>query len=229
MKSKISLVFFLLLFVITTLSACNHTSRILYDDFKFALLGGDDATLTTEQVISSPYDYIYLYVEHLPRAVLALGFVKGSQYHWVSADQAVVVLQGGRLIASSGLKHNLLHTTNIASDPISFGLSEFHKRNTWSRQTDWDNAAGYELRSRFQPEKREIVTLLGQAIDTVRVDETVQIIGTGDVLLNSFWFDSESGKLIRSIQQPAPDQPKMEFVYLSDIARLYGLKLAERQ
>lgn len=229
MKSKISLIFFLLLFVVTTLSACNHTSRILYDDFKFALLGGDDATLTTEQVTSSPYDYIYLYVEDLPRAVLALGFVKGSQYHWVSADQAVVVLQGGRLIASSGLKHNLLHTTNIASDPIAFGLSEFRKRNTWSRQTDWDNAAGYELRSRFQPEKREIVRLLDQVIDTVRVDETVTVAATGDILLNSFWFDSKSGKLIRSIQQPAPGLPKMEFVYLSDIARLYGLKPAEGQ
>lgn len=219
---KLKLIVFLLLLTLT-LSGCNHTSRVLYNDFTYALFGQQDVALTTEQVVNSRYDYLYLTIDGLPQAVLALGYIKGQQRHWVSADSAVVVLQAGRFVASSGLANDLRFTSNLNADPLAGGLAEFRKRNTWRRQTDWSNSAGYELVSRFQPEQHEVLTVLDQTITTVRIDEVVQVPATGATLQNSFWFDLQSGTLIRSVQQPAPGLPKMEFVYLSDIARLYGL------
>lgn len=215
---------FALIISVFSLSACNNTSRILYNDFKYALFEQNDVVITPEQVIASPYDYIYLTIDGLPQALMVLGYVKAQQQHWVSSDSAVVVLQAGRFIASSGLPQNLLFTTNVAADPVAQGLSEFRKRNTWQRQTDWDTASGYELKSRFQPEQHETLTILDQNIPTVRIDETVRVTATGETLRNAFWYDLASGTLVRSVQQPAPGLPKMEVIYLSEIARLYGLK-----
>lgn len=183
----------------------------------------DGIQLTEEEVIASKADLIYIISGERPQATMALAFIEDGNYKWVSRDNAVFVMQKGRLKRTSGLERDLLHVTSLESDPIKDGANLKHGA-TWARHLDSeDNSFGVKLESQFQVKNDSSISIQNKSFRTVQITELVSFESSAygnDEWINTFWFHKESGELLKSIQKNTPDADIYNITYISRAVRL---------
>ncbi|MDP4536920.1 YjbF family lipoprotein [Alkalimonas collagenimarina] len=200
--------------------ACGGTPRVYYNDLKTAFSTTPDVELTLDQVQSSSYDLLYVRVNDGPRVALTLAFLEHGQHKWVSADSAVLVLEQGRLVRSANFTTELNFVSNTHSDPLKQGPDQLAQAASWLRLVDWGmGASGYAMESGFREVKMETLQLFEQAIPTRVFVETVHLPDIDKSFQNYFWFDAQSGLLVKSEQQLTHQGPTLEFTYISPLAR----------
>ncbi len=215
-----------LLFSLCFLVACAGTYRAYIDTLKYAFKSPSDASLTLQQVASANSDLLYLRHGDRPQAVLALAFIEQGQHKWISADGVVLLLEHGRLVRTAGLNNDLLYLTNRGADPLKRLPGELF-RAPWLRLADWQQGEyGYQIRSEFKATGQQQLQFFERKLDTLVFEEHLQypnqanFIGASKTWLNIYWFDSESGALIKSKQQLTPQAEPIEMTYISRIVRL---------
>jgi hypothetical protein len=218
----------ILTLTLTLLSGCSATQRHYYDLLESAFFRPDDVELTLDQVRQSPVDLIYVRVGKQSRATMALAFIEGERYKWVSNDLAMLVLVHGRIVKTIGFETNLLYVSDLADDPLraSDQSGEGMKRQ-WSGMTDWDSAfqSGVRHHSTFEEIGVSDMNLFGQNFKTRELKETLLFADTGQHVENHFWFDQETAVLVASRQQIAPHWPPVEIIHLSQLARVLGQRI----
>ncbi|KUM52859.1 hypothetical protein AR688_09355 [Rheinheimera sp. EpRS3] len=212
--------------VLLALTACAGTYHSYIDTLKLAFADTPDAELSLAEVQQSQYDLLYVRHGERAQAVMVLMHLEAGQHKWVSADNAMLIMEQGRLVRTLGLENDLLHLTNTINDPVR-RIASIRPDNTWLRLADWHNGEyGYALRSRFEVIPAQQLTVFQQQLNTTLVVEHVKYEDSANYLRfdgnwqNYFWFDSESGTLIKSEQTLSPFLQPITMTYASRIARL---------
>ena len=212
------------LLALLSLTGCSSTTRNYIDTLKLAFNQGADVSLSNEQLADRQTDALYATVGNLPRAQLELAYVEHGQYKWRSADNAMLILQHGRLIKTTGFVNDLLFMTDASDDPLKQPMAAIQPGQQWQSYTDWaaDHETGYKVQFTITAVAEEQLELLNQQFATKHVTEKA-IFANGDSATNEFWFELKSGRLLKSKQQIAPMWPEVELIHISTAARLAGI------
>jgi hypothetical protein len=220
---KLAIIFALT--ALTGLSACSSTVRTYTQTLKLAFAPGEGATLTKAELASRDYDALYAKVGNLPRAVLGLAFIEHGQRKWISADNALLVLDGGRLVKTTGFQNDLLFQSDTSLDPLKKDMVKIKVGQKWQSLTDWSGQYEAGYLTKYEVINTEVAQLeiMGQMFQTKLVTEQV-MFANGSQAINQFWFDLNSGYLLRSLQTIAPFWPEVELVHISTAGRLMGIR-----
>lgn len=219
--------------VLLALTACAGTYRSYVDTLNLVFTATPDAELSLAEVQQSKYDLLYVTHGERPQAVMVLMYLEAGQHKWISADNAMLVMEQGRIVRTLGFAHDLLYLTNTISDPLSH-KANIKPNSSWLRLADWKHGEyGYALKSRFEVMPAQELIVFQQKIDTIMIIEYVQYEDNANYLRfdggwkNYFWFDSRTGTLLKSEQKLAPFWQPITMTYASRIARL--LKSADME
>lgn len=215
------------------LTSCSGTYRSYVDMFKVALTPSKDNVLTFGQISAASHDFLYLRYGDLPQAALGLRFIENNQLKWLSADNALVVTEHGRIVKTLGLANDLLFTTNLVNDP----LKQPRNNAQWLRATDWQSGEyGYAMRSTLTLYPDEQLQFFGQTLSVTRLVEQVSMLDKppywrfDETWQNTYWLNNSNGEMIKSVQQLAPGLPAFELVFITEVVRHFnrqGIAIAE--
>lgn len=218
------LVIIVALTALSGLTACSSTIRSYSQTLKLAFAPGDGASLTKAELATRNSDALYAKVGTLPNAVLALAYLENSQQKWISADNAMLILENGRLVKTTGFQNDLLFQRSISQDILIQNMTKIQVGQTWQSLTDWSQGyeTGYITRYEIVDVGVAQLELLDHIFQTKLVTEEVTF-SNGDKAINQFWFELSSGRLIKSRQTLAPFWPEIQLVHISSAGRLLGI------
>lgn len=204
------------------LSACSGTYSSYVDTVKLFLTPASDATLTYGYLASS-HDFLYVRNGDNARAALDLRFIEQGQLKWVSADNVMLVTEQGRITRTLGLSNDLIFSSNKQNDPLKMADMA---GSQWLRATDWlSGEYGVVIESRFSEVYNDELTFFGVTLPVKKIVETLRMRDKptnwrfDGEWQNTFWFDSQTGTVLKSVQQLAPGIAPFELVYISEIVR----------
>lgn len=203
------------------LAGCANTGTLGLARQTFALVGkgkGADYPRTRQEIEALPYAQLGLARGDGPRAVLVLADATGEELSWVSSDRVQVVTQRNRVIRTTGLLSDLART--VLRGPDLWDLYQPERGEMGSavveRQVRIEpgERAPVQMISRFEVEGEERIEVLGQAIDTLRVGENVDVPDWRWKVRNTWWLSRETRIAWRSVQHLTPDQPPLHLEML---------------
>ncbi|MBU3004232.1 YjbF family lipoprotein [Paraglaciecola arctica] len=216
-----------LIFIFT--SSCSGTYLSYYQTIKLAFKEQVDAKKTLVEVQDSVFDLIYVKRGERPRALMGLVAIEENQYKWISSDNAMLIMENGRITRTLGLDENLLYLSNTDIDPLKtlpLSLNNEAKIPIWSRIADrTGDEYGYPIESTFSQAQQSTVQVLDLDIETLMYIETVNYKAPANYIRlhrsweNQYWY-TKSGTLVKSIQKISPMSEALEITFLSQIARL---------
>lgn len=224
-------IFLLSALTLLFVSGCSGTYHAYYQTLKIAFSEQEDVEMTLIDVQQSRIDVISVKRGNRPNAIMALAYIENGQNKWISSDNAMLILEKGRIIRTLGLNENLLYTSNTDLDPLKslpyLPMTKSEPKNqTWSRIIDRsDDEYGYLLESNFSLGQVDNLQALNLNISTTLYFEIVSFQAPANYLQlnnswkNQYWY-AKNGELIKSIQQVSPLSESLEITYLSRIARL---------
>ncbi|WP_166425115.1 YjbF family lipoprotein [Paraglaciecola sp. 20A4] len=214
------------IFVLAGTAGCSGTYHAYYDTLKIAFSAPQDANMTQEEVSASKTDVMSVKRGERPIAIMALAYLENGQHKWVSGDNAIMIMEKGRVVRTVGLDKNLLYLSNTESDPLKT-ITNTSAVSSWLRSADWSgDEYGYPIHSSFSQPTSQTLRILNKDIETTLYAESLVYDAPSDYIRlnrewqNLYWFDKQTGTLVKSIQTLSPISEPIEFIYLSRIARL---------
>ena len=204
------------------LSGCSTTSLAYYNTLKLAL---KDRTVsyTVEEIAASKADLMQIKAGDRDAASLALAYIDGEKYRWVSGDKVIFTMHHGIIVKTEGLNHDLYYTGNLQHNPLATNnVLPFN----WKRKVDIDSIGyGVPVDQSWRIEGEETREYLGfsvpviKVIDTVELSEYTPFIDVGLSWENTYFLHKYSKELLASKQQFSPEGDVYDMVYLSRVVR----------
>lgn len=170
-----------------------------------SLFGDRRPPVTRAQVDESPYAAILVSVDGGKVAYVVLyGSVGGRQF-WMAADRTVLVTQGGRLVATSGLGGGRIVDTWFGPpDPLVGPVELLDGAAGW-RQVDIQpgDVFGLRLDCTMQVTARGPRIILERQYELATVEERCRT-SEGSSVVNRFWVDPRTGQVWASDQWAGP-------------------------
>lgn len=208
------------------LPSCSSTNQAYLRTLKLAWADAEDIMLENEEIAKSPADLIYVKKGQMSNIVLALAYIEQGQYKWISADNAVLVEHKGRIIKTSSLGDDLAFVFSTTNDPLNLPMS-INSATEWERKIDLDSRYfGLTLHSDFKVEKDIYLKIQDKSYETILIEEKVNVIKNkshqfdDDTWINQFWYDKNSGDMLRSKQKLFPGGDFFNLTYVSRAIRL---------
>jgi hypothetical protein len=173
-----------------------------YDALKFLALGLEGEEISRENINKIPYASISAKIGKGPRSMLVLGRKSGSELHWFSSDNAVIVTANGRIIKTAGFPENITNTVFGNPDPVN---RQFHKKNfpEYSHRSidiDTDQQFGIPVLSRYKVLGQREISISKIIIKTVLVQEYNISKTVNWNFINYYWVDIYDGFIWKSRQ-----------------------------
>ena len=221
-KAHVRLIF--LTVAVGWISACSSTNKAYYDTLKLAL-NQNDINLTVEEVRARKADVLAVKYGDKPQIIMALAFMENDQHKWVSADKAMLIMQSGIVVKTYGLTNDILYNSDSGAIPdYSLATSESQFREYY---VDIDQYGyGIPVEAKWHRVRANPLVILGNSFETYVVEEEISFskispfYETGLKWMNQYWFSSETGELLKSIQAYSPVDQPMTMIYLSRAQRL---------
>lgn len=217
-QSLLSLIVSLLI-----LASCSSTQEAYIKNVNIFLDVKDGIQLTDEEIQAIEADLIYIVSGERPQATMALAFIEDGDYKWVSNDNVVFVMRNGRLKRSAGRDQDLLFVSNLELDPLKSG-ADLQTGASWTRYIDAESSFfGVKLSSEFQITKDASILIQDKSFQTLLVTEVVSFTSSAhddSNWVNKFWYDKDSGDLLKSVQKSLPNSDVFEITYVSRALRL---------
>ena len=204
------------------LSGCSTTSLAYYNTLKLAL---KDRTVsyTVEEIAASKADLMQIKAGGRDAASLALAYIEGEKYRWVSGDKVIFNMHHGIIVKTEGLDHDLYYTGNLQHNPLATNnVLPFN----WKRKVDIASIGyGVPVDSSWRIEGEETREYLGFSVPVIKVIETVEFseytpfIDVGLSWENTYFLHKYSKELLASKQQFSPEGDVYDMVYLSRVVR----------
>jgi len=209
---------------LVSLAGCSSTFRTYTQTLELAFNSDEGVSLTNAELSARDRDVLYAKVGSLPNALLVLAFIEHGQHKWLSADDAMLVLEDGRLVKTTGFKNNLLYMSDRSSDPLKQKMTKIQAGLSWQSITDWSEHSESGSKTEYEVLHTEIseLELLGHNFQTKLVTEQVKF-PDGQTSVNQFWFELKTGWLLKSRQNIGPLWPEIELVHISTAGRLLGV------
>jgi len=162
--------------------------------------------VTREQAASVSYASMGYSLDGGNQAMLILATDSGGELLWTSGAHVVIVTRDGRIVRTLGLDHDLSGLTTPNNAPPVPLLSAVRAPFTSTRLVDFPELGlyGIQVACRARMIGRQSINILGQALPTVRVDESCRSDRPDWAFTDNFWLDAESGLVWRSRQHVHP-------------------------
>lgn len=209
------------------LTACSGTNKAYLDSISYIF---DDSKLsyTQEQIANSPYDLVLVSVDDEVSAALALSFIDGEKYRWVSEDEVVITIHHGVIVQTEGLSDDLHYTSNIERNPLAGDDVLVHR---WERFVDIENTVfGAPVSSTWRVEGESVQLYFDKPINTIKIVETVTFsdsspfFNPGLSWENIYYLDATTKYLLSTRQKYHPEGHIYDLVYLSRAHRALEAK-----
>jgi hypothetical protein len=191
--------------------------------YKFAVGGLPDVPISRDQVGKIPYASISAKIGRGPRSLMILWRVAGNEQHWMSADRAVLVTRGGRVVKTAGFPENLKDTNMLGEDPLAEGLHQLEEKVTFSRTIDLidldrGHHYGSPIDSTLTPLGPRTITIVDIDFETILVREYNRAKTLTWNFTNYYWVDRFDGFVWKSLQHIARSFPPVEIEILKPAA-----------
>lgn len=223
MKSHAFLIFFIALAL--TLSGCSTTTMAYYNTLKLALRD-TSVNFSEKDIASSKIDIIQIKAGARDTGALALAFIDGDKYKWISGDKVVFTIQNGVITQTEGLAYDVQYTGNLLHNPLA---SKDILPYSWSRKVDIDGVGyGLVVNSTWKvvgEVTHEYVGLdvpLIKIVEKVTFPETTPFLTMGNTWENVYFLDKRSKAVFATKQKLSPNGDVYDMVHLSKIVRAYG-------
>lgn len=212
---------YLLLVAVATLTACSSTLLAYKDTLEVAYFGLPPASFSTEQLLNNSQDIMYVTLTDGPRVSLAKVLATNDTATWGSADHAALVMVGNRLTRTTGFPTNLLQVgaprmqlaAAISSDSVVGQQAPLQVVHQDAR------VAHLVWHSKVIAKTQTTLSYDGYNVQVIEIQEQLTSEQLDTELVQSYWFDAGSGKLLRTHQQLSPLMPAYDIVFISDLAR----------
>ncbi len=164
----------------------------------------DDHLPTAEALKRLPYAAIFAKVDRGPTGMMVLAHARGDELEWVSGDWVWLKTRHGRI---SGLAHwpeEIVGFRSSEKDP----LPRMTQRAEASYHYELDLMPGYRARIPFSAhlyrQKEETVKVGYGKQRLLHVVERVEAPALHFQATNHYWLDPVNGRVMKSVQTPAP-------------------------
>ncbi|GFD85344.1 YjbF family lipoprotein [Alteromonas sp. KUL150] len=219
---KLHILLVILGFLCFSLSGCSTTTLAYYNTLKLALKDRS-VSYTVEEIAASKADIMQIKAGERDTASLALAYIDGDKYRWVSGDRVIFTMHHGIIVKTEGLDNDLYYMGNLQHNPLATNnVLPF----SWDRKVDIA-AIGYgiPIDSSWRIEGEETREYLGFSVPVIKVVEHVSFseytpfIDVGLSWENTYFLHQYSKELLASTQQFSPEGDVYDMVYLSRIVR----------
>ena len=205
------------------LASCSSTNQAYFNTLKLAFKANQSQQVTLEMVRQSQADLLQVQIGEKPTALMALGFIENNLNKWVSADNAIIKIHHGVIVATEGFEHDLLYTSNVKENPLTdTAMVNF----SWQRQVDIASVGyGLVIEGQWRIQQNEAISILEQSFDTRKITEQVTFPKTGPYIdtqtqwQNTYWVNSTNGELLKASVKIMPQAPRIQMTYVSRAAR----------
>ena len=169
-------------------------------------------SITLAQASEIPFASIGYRVNDGHQALLVLATSTDGDQLWTAASRVVLLTRGGRIVRTVGLPRDRTGMTVQRAGglpPLSDALKAPYRS---VRQVDMPDIGTYSqtLNCVTSQKGRAVITVLGTAMPTVRVDEVCQGNTPRWIFTDSYWLDPDTGFVWRSVQNLHPAGVKVE-------------------
>ena len=163
------------------------------------------ARVTRQQAAAIPYATMGFIQDGGNENMVILGTDQGGEQLWTSAAKVVIVTRDGRIARTLGLDHDLSGMTapgGILPAPAAALSAPF----TSTRLQDYPemDMYGVIVSCSARAAGRQTVKILGQPIATMRVDESCRARKPEWSFTDSYWVDTDNGRVWRARQHIHP-------------------------
>ena len=165
--------FLLALIGIVTLfiSSCSTTTVSYYNSLKF-VFSDNSVRYTIEQIQNSQADLMQIRAGDRDAASLALAYIDGDKYRWVSGDKVIFTMHHGVIIRTEGLNNDLHYTGNLQFNPLS---SDKQLRFDWKRQIDLHGVGyGIPVNSSWRIVGEETLSYSDMSLPVIKIVENTE-------------------------------------------------------
>ncbi|WP_334020838.1 YjbF family lipoprotein [Alteromonas sp. S015] len=209
-------------FLCLSLSGCSTTTLSYYNTLKLALKDRSVA-YTVDEIVESKADLMQIKAGERDVASLALAYIDGDKYKWVSGDKVIFTMHHGIIVKTEGLDNDLFYTSNLQHNPLATNdVLPFN----WKRKVDVASIGyGVPVDSSWRIVGEETHDYLGFSVPVIKVVETVDFseytpfIDVGLSWENTYFLHKHTKELLASKQQFSPEGDVYNMVYLSRVVR----------
>lgn len=162
-------------------------------------------SITRDQAASVPYASLGYRINGGDEAFLVLATDNNDDLLWTAASHVVLLTQGGRVVRSVGLAHDIAGTQaqGGALPPLLNALKGPYRSN---RTVDLPDIGAYGVSLSCITTARgpQTISIIGTPIETVRVDEACRSSRPYWSFTDNYWIDPKSGFTWHSIQHLHP-------------------------
>lgn len=174
----------------------------------------EDVTLSQQEINEFPYAGSYIQVTERPRAFMALAFDDNGVLKWRTGGDEIIHTKHGRIIATNNMSGAITLTSNLENDPLACMRKAItHNAPIESCPSSWQrdvwvttatpehiNDSLYHYESTFTQEEAQPLTLS----TGVRFEKVIKVEETSEQFTNTFYIDTNSGRVVSSQQLIAP-------------------------
>jgi len=204
--------------VLLLASGCDSTGTsdytLYYQAVRQSIAGsfGGDTHVTKDQAAAISYASIGYRVNDGPEQLLVLATDSGGEQLWTSAAHVVIVTRGGRIVRTVGLAHDVSLVTPQKGQQLVMPTQATERTLTTIRLEDFPGIQVYgaAVKCVTLPRGPETIVVLGRGITTRKVDESCRSDLLSWSFTDTYWVDSQSTLVWRSIQHVSPKGEKVE-------------------
>jgi hypothetical protein len=198
------------------LAGCSSQNSVWTQYFQVLREGYRSSTgsgmVTMEQAAAIPYASLAYRVDGSSEALLVLASSTNGDLLWTAASHVVLLTREGRVLRTVGLPHDrggMVTETRSSLPPPAQALQGSYRS---VRIADFPDVGLHGVRLTCVTTARgpELVTILGTALATRRIDEVCESRNPRWSFSDSYWVDPESGFVWKSLQHLHPSGPVLD-------------------
>jgi hypothetical protein len=199
------------------LAGCGSGGNFTYSQYANVMGQGfkamfSHADVSRQTAAAIPYASMGYRLNGGDEALLVLATGTDDSQLWTAASHVVLQTRGGRITQTVGLPHDLGglgSQQNAALPPLAAALQAPFSSG---RLADFPQLAAYgvPVACITSARRQENISILGQSIATMRVDESCNSSSLNWRFVNSYWLDTKTGFAWRSLQHISPDGETVE-------------------
>lgn len=166
-----------------------------------------DGAVTRAEASTIPYASMGVRVGGSPENLIVLASDTNGDLLWTSKAHIVIVTRDGRIVRTVGLAHDMGGMAPQAGQAIPSPAQALKQAYVTTRSADFPDIGAYAVLivCSSAPVGPQSISILGNVIATVRVDEHCRSVPRDWDFTDSYWVDAQSGFVWRAQQHVHPD------------------------
>jgi hypothetical protein len=175
-------------------------------------IDGQNSDALRAQAVAIPYASLSFRLGSDSPRILVLATDTSGDRIWTSASKITLLTRDGRIARTVGLKQDLSAQTTDSTQALPSPFQAVSNPFASVRREDFRDIGVYGaiLNCRAAVVGRRTIKIIGQAIQTVRVDESCESPTLDWSFVDNFWLDPQSGLAWRTIQHVHPHSKAIE-------------------